>query len=319
MKILITGGFGFLGTSLVEQLLTAKDLDIEKIIILDSLLFKEDGGIPILRDPRVELVIGDVRDNELLGTLIEKVDVIYPLAALVGAPRCAKTPKEAWDINYEHVSYAHEFAQLFSDHRSPMKIIYPNTNSIYGQSKEVVTEESDTKCLSVYAESKFKAEEEILNYGGVSLRLATLAGLSFRQRKDLLVNSMTLAALNPGYVLMYEPHFQRNYISVRDAARAFVHALRNYDSMKGQAYNCGNTELNCSKLELAEHIKRYLPKFIVSINEFEKDPDQRSYQVSNAKLEATGFRCEDNFDVIIPQVIKGYKAMLECNTRYTNL
>lgn len=311
MKILITGGFGFLGTTLIEQLLAATDLGIKKITILDSLLFKEDGGIPLLRDPRVELIIGDVRNLDLVRKLRDEADVIYPLAALVGAPRCAKTPEEAKQINEDAV-------RVMAWNRSK-KIIYPNTNSIYGQSKEIVTENSEIKCLSVYAATKYAAEQSILENKGISLRLATLAGLSFRQRKDLLVNSMTLAAINPGYVLMYEPHFQRNYISVRDAARAFVHALRNYDSMKGQAYNCGNTELNCSKLELAEHIKRYIPKFIVSINEFEKDPDQRSYEVSNAKLEATGFRCEDNFDIIIPQVIKGYKALLECSTRYTNL
>lgn len=311
MKVLITGGMGFLGTSLVEQLLAATDLNMEKITILDSLLFKEDGGIPILRDPRVELVIGDVRNLDLVRKLRDEADVIYPLAALVGAPRCAKTPEDARQINEESVQ------RLARDRDK--RIIYPNTNSIYGQSKEIVTETSPVKLLSVYASTKYAAEQEVLENGGISLRLATLAGLSFRQRKDLLVNSMTLAALNPGYVLMYEPHFQRNYISVRDASRAFVHALRNYDSMKGQAYNCGNTKLNCSKLELADHIKRYLPKFIVRIDEFEKDPDQRSYEVSNAKLEATGFQCEDDFDVIIPQVIKGYKVMLECNTRYTNL
>ncbi len=324
MKILITGGAGFLGTSLVEQLLLKADkLGIEKITIFDSLLFKEDGFIPILRDPRVELVIGDVRDRQLLESLVWDADVIYPLAALVGAPRCAKTPKEAFAINHSHVLNIIDTCELLGDtgqiQHGQRKIIYPNTNSIYGQSKTIVTEDSDTKCLSVYAESKYAAEQNVLKYGGISLRLATLAGLSFRQRKDLLVNSMTLAALNPGYVLMYEPHFQRNYISVRDAARAFVHALENYDLMDGYAFNCGNTKLNCSKLELSEHIKKYLPKFIVSINEFEKDPDQRSYEVSNERIESTGFKCEDDFDVIIPQVIKGYKAMLECNTRYTNL
>ena len=314
MKILITGGFGFLGTTLVEQLLLNTKLDIESITILDSLLFKEDGGIPILRDPRVFLKIGDVRNEQLLRQLVSSNDVVYPLAALVGGPRCAKTPEEAETINYGHVAVVVDEAR-----KTGAKVIYPNTNSIYGQSKEPVNEDSPIRCLSVYADTKYRAEKLVLEYGGISLRLATLAGLSFRQRKDLLVNSMTLSALSPGYTLLYESNFQRNYISVRDAARAFVHALENYDSMSGRAYNTGNTALNCSKAELAAEIKKHVPSFVVREDEFEVDPDQRSYVVLNSRLEATQFKCEDGFNVIIPQLLKGYRAILECNTRYSNL
>ena len=314
-NILVTGGLGFLGTTLISQLCErAEELNIGKITILDSALFKDDGAIAILRDPRVELVIGDVRNKELLVKLVREHNVIYPLAALVGAPRCAKTPDEARAINYQQVLDIVNNADF-----NTTKIIYPHTNSIFGQSAVPVDENSEIQCLSIYATSKHKSENEVLAFGGISLRLATLAGLSYRQRKDLLVNSTILAALNPGYILMYEPHFQRNYISVRDAARAFIHALVNYDSMKGKAFNTGNTKLNCSKVELTQHIQRYLPKFIVKFDDFTKDPDQRSYIVKNDRLEATGFSCEDDFDVIIPQVIKGYKLLLECSSRHTNL
>lgn len=311
-KILITGGLGYLGTSIIETLL--KEVPECEITVLDSLMQKEDGSIPLLRDRRVNLVVGDVRDESLLRSLVAKSNVVYALSAIVGAPACAKNPIVAEAVNFQHVKNVADEAK-----KHGVKVIYPNTNSVYGSSDEIVTEESPVKCLSVYAKTKLDAESCVLNAGGVSLRLATLAGLSFRQRKDLLVNSMTLAAMSPGYVLLYEQHFQRNYISVRDAARAFVHALKNYDVMSGNVYNTGNTKLNCSKLELAEHIKRYVPNFVIRSDEFHSDGDKRSYLVSNAKIEATGFQCEDDFDVIIPQILSGYKILLECSTRYTNL
>ena len=313
--VLVLGGLGFLGSTLVEQLCShSEELNIDKITIFDSSLFKDDGAISVLRHPKVELIIGDVRDEALLKKLVQAHNVVYPFSALVGAPRCALTPDEAWDVNYNSIKNIVRYAA------PDTKIIYPNTNSIFGQSDVPVDEESSILCLSVYAESKYEAEVDILEFGGISLRLATLAGLSAgRQRRDLLVNSTILAALNPGYILLYEPHFQRCYISVADAARAFIHALANYEEMKGRAFNTGNTALNCSKAELTDHIKRYIPNFIVKVEEFTKDPDQRSYIVKNDRLEATGFKCKDDFDVIIPQVIKGYKLLLNCSSRHTNL
>lgn len=304
--ILITGAAGFLGTSLIESLLAeADELGIDKIIGLDNLLFKDEAIIPLLRNPKLELVVGDVRDKDLLKKLAEKANVIFPLAALVGAPICAKFPKEAIDINLLHI-------QTIVENVSPnTQILYPCTNSIYGNSGGSVDEESPKRCISVYAETKFDGEKLVLEAGGTSLRLATLAGISYRQRKDLLVNTMCLKALTDKYVLLYEPNFQRCYISVKDAARAFVFALKNYDKFKGQAFNCGNTSLNCSKLQLAEKIKAYIPNFVIKIEDYLKDPDQRDYSVRNDKLEATGFKCEQGFDIIIPEVLKAYKVLLE--------
>jgi nucleoside-diphosphate-sugar epimerase len=302
-RILITGAAGFLGTSLIELLLQRDD--IEKIIGLDNLIFKEQAVLPLLRDPRFELVIGDVRDSELLCKLMLVSDIIYPLAALVGAPICAKFPNEAWNVNYDQICLIQKNIQ------PNQKILYPCTNSIYGNSGGTVDEDSEKRCISVYAKSKYEGEKKVLEMGGVSLRLATLAGVSYRQRKDLLVNTMCLKALSDGYILLYEPNFQRCYISVKDAARAFIHALDNYDQFKGQAYNCGNTALNCSKLELANKIKEYVPNFVIKVEDYLKDPDQRDYRVKNDKLEATGFKCEQGFDIILPQVLKSYKVLLD--------
>lgn len=306
MKVLVTGAAGFLGTSIIEILLSrAEELGIEKVIGLDNLLFKEEAVIPLLRNPKFELVIGDVRDADLLIDLVQKVDVVYPLAALVGAPICAKFPKEARAINQNQIEL------IVGNMAWNTKLIYPCTNSIYGNSGGTVAEDSPKRCISVYAKTKYEGEKRILEAGGVSLRLATLAGVSYRQRKDLLVNTMCYKALTDGYVLLYEPNFQRCYLSVKDAARAFVYALANYDKFKGQVFNCGNTALNSSKLELAQKVRQFVPSFVIKVEDYLKDPDQRDYRVLNDKLEATGFACEEDFGIIIPQVLKGYKVLLE--------
>lgn len=306
MRILITGAAGFLGTSIIEILLArADELGIEKIVGLDNLLFKDEAILPLLRNPKLELVIGDVRDTVLLAKLTQEADVIYPLAALVGAPICAKYPKEAEEINLEHIR------TVVLNAKEDAKILYPCTNSIYGNSGGTVDEETTKRCISVYAQTKYEAEKLVLAYGGVSLRLATLAGISYRQRKDLLVNTMCLKAISDGYILLYEPNFQRCYISVFDAAQAFVYALVNYEKFSGQAFNCGNTELNCSKLELAQKIQTYIPNFVIKLEDYLKDPDQRDYRVKNDKLEATGFKCVQGFDTIIPQVLKAYRVLLD--------
>lgn len=304
-KVFLTGGMGFLGTTLIELLLQDKELDIEKITVLDSLMYKENSIIPLLRNPKVDLIINDVRDKELLISLLDDQDYVIPLAAMVGAPISAKYPRDAEDVNYGHIK------TIVENISHSTKLLYPCTNSIFGNANEMVNEDSEKRLISLYASTKYRGEEIVLKTGGTSLRLATLCGLSWRQRKDLLCNTMILKAISDGYIIIYEKHFHRCFISVRDAGRAFIHAMKNYGSFSGKPFNTGCTKMNCTKQSLAEKIKEYIPSFVIKYDEIASDPDKRSYKVDNSRLEATNFSCLDNFDTVIPQVIKGYRVILE--------
>lgn len=309
--VLITGGAGYIGSTLAEHLLD----NGYKVTVLDNLSYKQLSLLHLFKRKNFTFVKGDVRNKELLQKLVTEADVIIPLAAIVGMPACKSNPDLAVDVNYKQVVNVLEVL------RDDQKLILPNTNSQYGSSDTIITEESPFKPLSLYAETKCDAENAMLQKGnGVSLRLATVFGVSPRMRQDLLVNDFVYKSVVDGYLVMFEAHFKRNYIHVVDIARTFLFVIENYEKCKGQAFNVGLSSANCSKLELAETIKKYIPDLVIKQDEFKQDFDKRNYIVSNEKLERLGWKPIMSLDDGIKELISAYQMVVTHNNRnFTNL
>lgn len=310
MKILVTGGAGYIGSVLVPKLLESG----HEVTVLDT--FAE--GMPHLasscRYDTFNPVRGDARDERTLDELVPKADVIIPLAAIVGAPLCKQDPIAAKTLNQDAV------VALTTRASASQIIVYPTTNSGYGigQADQFCTEETPLNPISIYGVTKCEAEKAVLNHAnGVTLRLATVFGMSPRMRIDLLVNDFTWRAVTDRAVVLFEGHFKRNYIHIRDIAKAFEHAIANADAMKGQPYNVGLSTANLSKIELCERIKAQVPAFVFIEAPIGEDPDKRNYIVSNEKMEKTGWAPDWSLDAGIGELIKGYRMLR--NSRYANV
>lgn len=309
-NILVTGGAGYLGSIMVPDLLAAG----HKVTVLDNFMFKQTSLNHCAYHPNFSVVKGDIRTEATMAPLMKNADVIIPLAALVGAPLCSLDPVGATTTNHDAITL---MLKLLSKQQI---VLMPTTNSAYGTGDEnnFCTEESPLRPISQYAIEKVAIEKELMQHeNAISFRLATVFGMSPRMRIDLLVNDFTYRAVYDRFVVLFESQFKRNYIHVRDVSRVFQHALNNYDKMKGQIYNVGLSDANVSKKELCEHIQKQLPDFVFIDAPVGKDPDQRNYIVSNAKIEATGFKPEFSLDRGIGELIKGYKMIR--NTRYGNV
>ena len=311
MKVLITGGAGYLGSNLTRHLLEAG----YSVTVLDNLMYDQVTLLHLFGNPKFQFELGDVRDKKLLQELVGLNDVIIPLAAIVGMPACKANPELTVAVNYQQV------ADIVEVLRDDQKLILPNTNSQYGSSDSIITEESPFNPLSLYAKTKCDAENTMLaNGNGVSLRLATVFGVSPRMRTDLLVNDFVYKSVVDGYLVLFEAHFKRNYIHVQDIARTFQFIIENYDKCKGHAFNVGLSTANLSKLELAETIKKYIPSLVIKQDDFKEDFDKRNYIVSNEKLEALGWKPIYDLDYGIKQLISAYKIVINKNNQnFTNL
>ncbi len=310
MKLLITGGAGYIGSVLIPHLLS----EGHDVTVLDTFMFGQSSLLECCKFDGFQVVRGDCRDEALVKPLVAKADAIIPLAALVGAPLCKADAVGARTINQEAVEMICRLA-------SPSQwILLPVTNSGYGigESGKFCTEDTPLRPISLYGTTKVAAEEAVLRRtNSLSFRLATVFGLSPRMRVDLLVNDFVHRAITDRAVVIFEGHFKRNYIHIQDVARAFAFALRNFELMKGRAYNAGLEEANLSKLELCAVIKKHVPAFTFLEAPVGEDPDKRDYIVSNQRLLKTGFRTEWDLDRGIRELIKGYTILR--NSRYSNV
>lgn len=302
MKVLVTGGAGYIGSTLVPKLLEKG----AEVTVVDNFFYKQSTLLDVCYHPKLKVVRGDARDEKLMESLIIGQDFIIPLACLVGAPLCDKFPQEAKAVNLDAIK------MLLKIRNPKQKIIFPNTNSGYGIGEAGIycTEESPLKPVSLYGRLKVEAEEALLRAGNtITLRLATVFGISPRMRLDLLVNDFVYRAVNDGYVVLFEADFKRNYIHVRDVARAFIHCIDNFSKLKNEPYNVGLSDANLSKRELCEEIKKQISRFTFVVSPIGKDPDQRNYIVSNDKIEKTGYKPQVSLAYGISELIKGYQII----------
>jgi nucleoside-diphosphate-sugar epimerase len=302
MRVLVTGAAGYIGSVLCGRLLEAG----HSVTAFDNLMFGQRSLLHLCPHPRFEFALGDVRDAQAVRPLVAAADAIVPLAALVGAPICDRDPWAARAVNHEAVVALDRMRD-----RSQL-IVYPTTNSGYGtRSGDVMcTEETPLEPISLYGRTKVEAEKALLERSNtVTLRLATVFGISPRMRVDLLVNHFVYAAVTDGYLVVFEKDFKRNFVHIQDVADGILFALENGQRLAGRPYNMGLDDANLSKEELALKVKEHVPRFYVHFAEVGSDPDKRNYIVSNQRLREAGFQARRSLDEGIRELLKGYRML----------
>ncbi|RMH36174.1 MAG: NAD(P)-dependent oxidoreductase [Nitrospirae bacterium] len=302
MKILVTGGAGYIGSILVPALLNRGFA----VTVLDNFLYRQASLLDCCAHPSLTIIRGDCRDERLLTRLLSTHDCVIPLAAMVGAPLCDRDVVAARTINYDAIALLCKLAS------SSHMILFPVTNSGYGigEPGKLCTEDSPLRPLTLYGETKVKAERVVLDRErSISFRLATVFGASPRMRLDLLVNDFVYRAVHDRAVVVFEGQFKRNYIHVRDVAKAFLHAIDQFETMKGRPYNVGLENANLSKIELCRTIQRLIPNFVFCEAPVGEDPDKRDYMVSNARILATGYRPDWSLEEGILELKKCYEIL----------
>lgn len=302
MKILVTGGAGYIGSILVPELLKKN----HEVIVIDNFIYNQASLLDCCYNKNLTIIRGDARSKNIIANHLRNVDAIFPLACMTGAPLCEKDTIAAKTVNFEAVKMMLELRS------KEQVIIFPTTNSGYGIGQKGIycTEKTPLNPISLYGRLKVETEEMLLDAGNcITLRLATVFGISPRMRLDLLVNDFTYRAVNDHCLVLFESHFKRNYIHVRDVAKAFIHCLDNFNKMKDEPYNVGLSNANLSKWELCEEIKKQISNFYFTEAKVGEDPDKRDYIVSNEKIESTGFTPDYSLQQGITELIKGYQVI----------
>lgn len=302
VKVLITGGAGYIGSVLTKALL---DLDC-RVTVVDNFLYRQTSLLDCCAYPTFRIVRGDCRDERTMSPLLREADVIIPLAAIVGAPACDADRSAAETTNRDAIAL---ICRLTSQ---AQRVLFPMTNSGYGIGERGIscTEDSPLNPISLYGRTKVEAERMLLDRGqAITFRLATVFGVSPRMRLDLLVNDFVYRAVHDRAVVVFEGHCKRNYIHIRDVVKAFLHGLKHFDVMKGYPYNVGLDDANLSKVELCQTIQRVLPHFVFTEAPIGEDPDKRDYIVSNARILSTGYTPEWTIERGIRELVSAYQIV----------
>lgn len=310
-RILVTGGAGYVGTTLVPMLLEKG----HEVTVIDNLMFMNgDRMIPFINDDRFKFVKGDVRNTELMSELVKDKDIVIHLAAYVGFPICRlKGQDESYSLNTEATK---TLTEIMTDDQY---LLFGSTGSNYGEVIGLCTEETPLNPLSIYGRTKTEAEQIVMSRdNSTAFRFATAFGISPRMRLDLLVNDLTYKAITEGYAVIYESHFLRTFIHIRDLARSFVFAIENQDRMAGEVYNVGSNKMNYTKREVCEMINEEIPEAFFHHASIKEDPDKRNYKVSYDKINALGFEVEVDLKTGIKE-IKESVQLLEHSLRYRNV
>jgi nucleoside-diphosphate-sugar epimerase len=294
-RILITGAAGYLGSILTTKLV---EFGFD-VLAVDILKYEKNSLSHLYFYKNFKFIKADVAKSSTVKEIIKDVDYIFPLAALVGAPLCEKFKKEAKRVNVDSVKLILKYI------KKKQKIIYPTTNSGYGigERNKFCDENSPLKPISLYGTTKAEAEKIVLSHkNSVCFRLATVFGYSFRMRTDLLVNYMVHQSVKKKKLEVFDAHFRRNFIHIRDVVDAFIFTIKNFNKLKSNIYNLGLSSANLTKLELAKKINKLLPKTKIKIIKNTSDPDKRDYFVSNKKIEKAGFKASISLDMGIKEL-----------------
>ncbi len=287
MRILVTGGAGYVGSTLVPMLLEQG----HKVRVYDSLKFGGHGLLPCCQNRFFELMKGDVCDPSGLKKALDGVDAVVHLAAIVGYPACKKEPQVAQTTNVEGTR------NLLNLRKADQKVIFASTGSIYGSIPDYVcNENTPTTPITLYGETKLAAEKMILDAGNsVAYRYATAFGVSNRMRLDLMPNDFTYQAVKNRNLIVYEGGFKRTFIHVRDMARSIMFALDKWDSVKDDVYNVGHESMNFTKEDIARAVLKHVDYYL-HFAEVGTDADKRNYEVSYEKIRAKGFETTIDMD-----------------------
>lgn len=309
MRLLVTGGAGYVGSVLVPHLLSQG----HKVRVLDSLMYGGRALLPCFAYSAFDFVKGSVLDEPKLKQALKDVDVVVHLATIVGYPACKRDPRLAQEVNLEGT-------RLLEHLRSKdQPIFFASTGSNYGAVVgSICTEETPLNPLSEYGVTKTAAERHLLDAGNVvCYRFATAFGVSSRMRFDLLVNDFVYQAKVNKDLIIYERSFKRTFIHVRDMARAFAFALDNFAALRDGVYNVGSEEMNYSKEDVALLIKKKVDYYL-HFAEIGKDEDQRNYEVSYAKIRRKGFKTEIDMESGIDELIQA-ADMLVLRNEFSNV
>jgi len=301
MKILITGGAGYIGTTLIPMLLNQG----HEVVIYDSFMWGIKPILSFATDPKVELISGNVRDKNKMKDAIRGCDMVIHLAAIVGYPACAADRDRAISTNVTGT-------QNVVDILDGRKIIFASTGSTYGKVDGICTEDTPIDPLTLYGSTKWEGEQIVLEAGGIGMRFATVFGVAPRLRLDLLINDFTYQAIHQKQIILYEGHFRRTFLHVWDAANVYPFAINNYEKMQGQAFNVGDETMNYSKRDAARQIQKHVD-FYLHEADIGEDMDKRDYEVSYKKIKNLGYSAEVSLDRGIQELIKILKHIQVVN------